>query len=102
MKLKLEEELDWNENTSSYISDLIKSVKECNQIVIFGAGIGGKITYSILSDHGIADKVVCFSDNNSSKIGTIYEGIPVIKPQQLALLYTNILVIVSSTAMIML
>ncbi len=96
--MQLEQMLDWTDGTESMKLDLINKTKNYNDIVIFGAGIGGMETYNFLKECGYDFKIKAFSDNNEKKIGTLYCGLQVISPQIISEEYQKALILVSSTA----
>ena len=95
---KLRDLLDWTDRTKEFLSELLEKVDGYDSIVIFGAGIGGKQTYELLREHHMDEKIKAFSDNNKSKIGTIYCDKPVIASTNIAFYGDNLIVLVSSTA----
>lgn len=98
MGKKLLDELDFN-NELDIVSLMLDQAQSVDEIVIFGAGIGGKITNDILERHDLGHKVKYFSDNNLSKIGIVYCGKEVIKPVEIKeKTYGNRLILISSTA----
>lgn len=56
-----------------------RKISMYNKLIIFGAGKRGKATIDSLQKYGI--KPDCFVDNSVEKQGTIYCGLPVMKPQ---------------------
>ncbi len=96
-KEHLEDLLEWIDGTQKYEKDLLDKTEQYDEIIIFGAGIGGSQTYELLQKHGQENKVKAFSDNNSNKIGKNYLGKRVIAPEEIKTA-NNILVLVSSTA----
>lgn len=98
MGKRLVDELDFNHELD-IVSLMLKQASNADEIVIFGAGIGGKITIDILERHDLDYKVKFFSDNNLSKIETVYCGKEVIKPMEIKeKTYGNRLILISSTA----
>ncbi|MBP3458852.1 MAG: FkbM family methyltransferase [Lachnospiraceae bacterium] len=79
-KSRLKDELEWVDGTSTFENDLLEKVKTYNEVIIFGAGIGGRMTCDLLEEHGQSEKIKAFSDNNKDKIGSFYLGKPVIAP----------------------
>lgn len=98
MQGKLHDLLDWSDGTALYERNLLEKVLEYEMVVIFGAGIGGKMTYELLEKHGLSEKVKVFSDNNPDKIGSCYMNIPVVAPEEIVERLTLPLVLISSTA----
>lgn len=47
----LEDLLEWIDGTEKYEKDLLKKTDTYNEIIIFGAGIGGKKTFEIGRAH---------------------------------------------------
>lgn len=95
---KLETLLEWKDGTKVYEKQLLDKAAEYKEIVIFGAGIGGKQTYELLMENNLSDKVKAFSDNNPDKKGTLYLDLPVICPEEIGERYGCSLVLISSTA----
>jgi FlaA1/EpsC-like NDP-sugar epimerase len=57
---------------------IIKSFKTVKNIVIYGAGESGILTYNAISNHsGSATKVIAYIDDNDKKVGKSINGIPV-------------------------
>ncbi len=94
---KLENILDWTDGTTAFKDTLLEKAEKYQQILIFGAGIGGKMVYDFLSEHSQEHKVIYFSDNNKNKTGGSYLGKPVILPEQIVF-GNDMLILVSSTA----
>lgn len=95
---KLADILVWNDRTTEYIMALLRKVSQHKEVVIFGAGTGGKQTLQLLEAHNAGEKVKAFSDNNTGKIGACYCGRLVLSPVEVVQLYKNSLILVSSTA----
>lgn len=93
----LKNQLEWIDGTWKYKKELLDKVRQYEEIIIFGAGIGGGQTYELLQRYGYEKKVKAFSDNNKNKIGKNYLGKMVISPTEIKE-GSNMLVLVSSTA----
>ena len=79
--------------------ELITKASMANDIVIFGAGIGGGKTFTILKNGNLDSKVIFFSDNNVNKIGRNYCHRMCISPSEIVeKTSNNRMVIISSTA----
>ena len=63
-------------------------------VVLFGAGGPGEELCSTLHTHGVYP--VCFCDNNDSRKGSIYCGIPVITFQEVKESFQNSLIVIAS------
>lgn len=63
-------------------------------VVLFGAGGLGKELYSTLKSNGVFP--ACFCDNDSSKNGSLYCGIPIISLEELKKKHKNSLVVIAS------
>lgn len=63
-------------------------------VVLFGAGGLGEELCSTLHTHGVYP--VCFCDNNDSRKGSMYCGIPVITFQELKESFQNSLIVIAS------
>lgn len=94
----LEAILEWNDGATEYEKCLLQKASEYEGIIIFGAGIGGKMTLDLLDENGLRHKVKAFSDNNTNKVGTSYYGVPVIEPHMINEYRNKTLILVSSTA----
>ena len=94
----LAELIVWSDGTEECLGRLKKKVSAYEDIVIFGAGIGGRETLELLQRMGVGGKVKAFSDNNNNKIDTVYMELPVINPERLRNEFKNFLVLISSTA----
>lgn len=95
---ELETLLFWDDGTEEYKRKLFRKIEAYESIIIFGAGIGGKITLDLLLGKGYRDKVKAFSDNNKNKLNTIYYDFPVIRPEAIKEYGEKPLIVVSSTA----
>lgn len=95
---KLEELLDWHDGTEDFERRMLDNLSNYDEIIIFGAGIGGRQTYELLKSKGLAEKIRAFSDNHQEKIGFYYMGCPVIAPDEIIQKYSLALILVSSTA----
>ena len=93
----LAELIEWSDGTEECLGRLKKKVSAYEDIVIFGAGIGGRETLELLQKMDVGRKVRAFSDNNN-KIDSDYMELPVIKPERIKNEFKNFLVIISSTA----
>jgi FkbM family methyltransferase len=72
----------WKEVSGLYAS-LAKIVSTTNNtllegVAIFGAGVQGRVAMHHLKKQGI--KILCFTDNDDHKHGTIIDNIPVVSP----------------------
>lgn len=63
------------------------------KVVLFGAGINGRVFYEFLKHCGY--RVDYFSDNSEAKFGTQYCGLPVISPSELVNQYSDAFIIVT-------
>lgn len=97
-KKSLRELLEWEDGTATYERDLLDKVSGYEEVVIFGAGIGGKMTCELLACYDLNSKIKVFSDNNPDKIGTYYLGLPIVAPLEIARDFKKALVLISSTA----
>ena len=95
---RLSDVLEWTDRTKEYTGRLLNKAAGYEDIIIFGAGIGGKQTYDLLGQYGMAEKIKVFSDNSEEKIGHAYCGLPVVKPSEICRSYASALILVSSTA----
>lgn len=78
---------------------LLDKAKMADNIVIFGAGIGGKATMDLLNNNLLGQKVRYFSDNNLNKVGKHYCDRNVIHPNEIKEKTSpKRLIIISSTA----
>lgn len=96
--IRLRDLLEWSNGTKQYIENLLKKVSDYKEIIIFGAGIGGKQTVELLKMYGMQEKIKAFSDNNIKKVGTLYEGYPVVPPEDICRYGERFIVLISSTA----
>lgn len=81
----LENVLNDVDGTDIMLKECLEVVKKSDQVVIFGAGIGGEGIYGFLKDNGLLYKVVAFSDNNTIKWYEAYmdEKLIIIPPLEL-------------------
>ena len=96
--MRLRDILDWNDKTREYIDEMLAKAAKYRQIVIFGAGIGGKQTFELLEQHGMSDRVMAFSDNSAEKQGNDYCGKPILRAEDACRDYSAALILISSTA----
>ena len=66
---------------SPYHNKMIKKLKACHELIIFGAGVYGKILIEDLKQHGIST-IKCICDNDTKVIGKEIEGYEVILPEE--------------------
>ena len=53
------------------------------RVIVFGAGSGGVLTQSIISEDKESEyKIVAFVDDNFKKVGSYIKGIPVLRPSE--------------------
>lgn len=64
------------------------------QVIIFGAGSGGKKVAASLQSIGYT--ITAYTDNNKSKWGFKLDGIPIIEPSKLMSKYPNAVIVVAS------
>ncbi len=84
--------LDYPWELSSY--DDFRPLAGDKKIVIFGAGIDGKMTFDILRKNGIS--VFAFCDNDHKKQGTVFCGCEVIAPKEVHKCSNDYYVIIAS------
>lgn len=90
--------LDFN-NDIDIETLLLDKAKIVDDIVIFGAGIGGKATIDLLNNKALGQKVRFFSDNNPNKVGKQFCDRSVILPNEIKeKTKSKRLIIISSTA----
>lgn len=67
------------------ISECIEVVKNADNVVIFGAGVGGAELYKLLMKNGLEWKVKAWSDNNKLKYSKTYmdDSLIIIKPDSI-------------------
>lgn len=90
--------LEKKDGSKEYLRECLNTVLGVTQIIVFGAGVGGKKLYEFLKFHNLSEKIVCFSDNNELKFNTLYCEIPVYNPGELYERYSAALVIIASSA----
>ena len=95
--MNLEEVLVWT-SEKDYEEKFLDTIKEEAEFIIFGAGIGGEKTFSLLKKVGLSQKVVAFVDNNMRKVGSDYCGVKVISADKILQVANNPIIIISSTA----
>lgn len=64
-------------------------------VVLYGAGSAGKELYPTLKLHGVHPG--CFCDNDTSRIGNLYCGIPVISFDELEKVHKDSLIVVTTS-----
>ncbi|NLK86457.1 MAG: adenylyltransferase/cytidyltransferase family protein [Clostridiaceae bacterium] len=78
--------------SSTQIKKLIsKSVPSNDKIIIFGAGDKGREALSFYGD----ERVACFADNDTAKIGQIIDGHPVISFDEVLKLMTEYKIVIT-------
>lgn len=90
--------LQSEDGTLNMVSECLRFVNESENIIIFGAGIGGAKLYELLERNQLQGKISCFSDNNVLKHETFYCGKIVISPEDLKKYTGCFRVIVASSA----
>jgi FlaA1/EpsC-like NDP-sugar epimerase len=71
-------------------------IRNKSKIIIFGAGISGKIIYEKLKDKY---DIVAFFDNDKTKQNTIFDGVNVMEPKPLDIFQFNIeFIVIASNA----
>jgi FkbM family methyltransferase len=98
--MKIEVNDSWKEVTRLY-SDLAKNLSGATNlsqqnVVIFGAGVQGRVAMRHLNKYGV--KVLCFTDNDPHKQGTLIDGIPVVSPLDSAIASAPIVLIAARQA----
>ena len=97
----IEKLLEKHDGTKEMLEACTSMVKASDGIVIFGAGVGGRVLYNILREHGLENKVLGFSDNNELKFGKHYceDRLCIIPPNQLMVSYgKGVDIIIASSA----
>lgn len=94
---KLQDLLEWTDGTEEYEKNFLDKISLFEDIIIFGAGIGGQQTYYFLKKKGYEKKIRAFTDNNLDKIGKIYIDYPVISPNDI-INFDTALIVICSTA----
>lgn len=85
-------EMDYSWELSKY--DDFRALVGNKKIVIFGAGIDGRMTFDILQKNGIS--VYAFCDNDYKKQGTVFCGCEVITPKEVHKCSNDYFVIIAS------
>ena len=98
MKNKVNE--SWKEVKGLY-SNMMKSFTAANDawdknIVLFGAGVQGRLAMHYLKGHGA--KILCFTDNNLCKHDTFIDDIPVVSPQDNAVISAPVVLVTARHA----
>lgn len=78
---KLRDLLDL-EYPGEYAKQALDKLRAKENIILFGAAEYGKIIGDYLKENGIYPQ--CYCDNNESKIGTIWNGLQVISPNEIS------------------
>lgn len=68
----LKELLETKDGTAQMVNECLNVVKKADKIIIFGAGVGGRMLYELLTKNSLEEKILCFSDNNKMKHGKQY------------------------------
>ena len=61
---------------SEHYNKALKEIRDAGEIVIFGAGVYGKVLLNDINDYEIA-KVLCFCDNNPDLVGKKFQKVDV-------------------------
>lgn len=73
---------------SPYHNRMMKRLKLCKELIIFGVGKYGQLTLEDLEQHGIST-VKCICDNNKKVIGKKIRGYGVLSPEDAFANYPN-------------
>ncbi len=71
-----------------------KAVEAGEPVILFGAGSCGRDLCSTLRSFGV--EPIAFCDNDPSKVGTIYEGLPIIAFEELVKQHRKAIVVIAS------
>lgn len=64
---------------AAYFQSVERCLRREKQVLLFGAGMGGKRTFDFMKRNDLEDRCVCFIDNNPRKQGTSFCGLPVLR-----------------------
>lgn len=78
--MSLRNSLDYSK-PNEYAEGALKVLSDQDEIVLFGAAEYGKIICDFLLDHNIHP--LCYSDNSIEKIGSIWNGLNIISPDEI-------------------
>lgn len=65
-------------------------------VIIFGAGLDGKYTYSLLKKFRSNLNIVAFADNNKNLWGKVIDNTPIYSLEKINLLYPDAVILISS------
>ena len=65
--MNLSEQLELIDGTETMVSQCLSVVKEHDEIVIFGGGVGGGALYKLLKTNKLENRIKSWSDNNVLK-----------------------------------
>lgn len=83
--MNLSEQLELIDGTEAMISQCLNVVKTHDEIVIFGAGVGGAALYKLLKRNNLENHIKSWSDNNVLKHYQSYmqEKLAIIPPEEI-------------------
>lgn len=94
----LRDKIILKDGTEDILRKCLGCVEEAEEVVIFGAGVGGDNLYVLLEEHGLEHKICCYSDNNILRIGSRNNGKLIEKPDILIEKYPKASIIIASSA----
>ena len=97
-KESLSELLEKEDGTEKMINDCLEFIKKADEVVIFGAGVGGDALYNLLKKRHLEEKIVYFSDNNILKHGTFLGKKEVVAPEKLIDICDKVSIVIASSA----
>lgn len=99
--MNLSEQLELIDGTETMVSQCLSVVKEHDEIVIFGAGVGGGALYKLLKTNKLENRIKSWSDNNVLKHYQSYmqEELEIIPPEEIIKRFNkDVCVLVASSA----
>lgn len=69
-----------------YIGNILydkKLLEENRKIIIFGAGVSGRMIFDYLDLNGVKDRILCFCDSDKNKAGKNIAGISIYETEDI-------------------
>ena len=86
------------DGSKKLLNEFIEFVESNEEIIIFGAGVGGTDLMAILEEKSLVHKICCLSDNSELKFNKEFYGKVILNPTELYKKYPNAKVVIASSA----
>lgn len=101
MSKSLKDMLETEDGTANMVKQCLDIVSNSEEVLIFGASVGGTILYNMLKEKGLDNKIIAYSDNSKTKLNKNFmsDRLIVVPPAELTeRCGKNCTVIVASSA----